>query len=115
MGFDQEATPPILQPLVITSDPNTPPLSSNLKTFANVFITIVGAGVLSLPYAFKRPGWVTSILILVPVSALTYHCMMLLVSPQEESSNKRRLKKSHLSATWGSPSAARSAAPLLIS
>ncbi|CAM8914441.1 unnamed protein product [Rhodiola kirilowii] len=84
MGFDQEATPPILQPLVITSNPNTPHLSSNLKTFANVFIAIVGAGVLGLPYAFKRTGWVTSILIIVPVAALTYHCMMLLVSTRRK-------------------------------
>ncbi|CAM8920659.1 unnamed protein product [Rhodiola kirilowii] len=84
MGFDQEATPPILQPLVITSNPNTPHLSSNLKTFANVFIAIVGAGVLGLPYAFKITGWVTSILIIVPVAALTYHCMMLLVSTRRK-------------------------------
>ncbi|CDY63486.1 BnaAnng18920D [Brassica napus] len=33
------------------------PLSSQFKTFANVFIAVVGAGVLGLPYAFKRTGW----------------------------------------------------------
>ncbi|XP_065865109.1 amino acid transporter AVT3B-like [Euphorbia lathyris] len=54
-------------------------LSSQSKTFANVFIAIVGAGVLGLPYAFKRTGWVMSLLMLFSVAFLTYYCMMLLV------------------------------------
>ncbi|KAG0472706.1 hypothetical protein HPP92_014563 [Vanilla planifolia] len=54
-------------------------LSSQPKTFANVFIAIVGAGVLGLPYAFKRTGWAAGTLMLLAVGALTYHCMMLLV------------------------------------
>ena len=55
------------------------PLSSQSKTFANVFIAIVGAGVLGLPYAFKRTGWITGLLMLFSVAALTTYCMMLLV------------------------------------
>lgn len=55
------------------------PLSSQTKTFANVFIAIVGAGVLGLPYAFKRTGWLMGSLMIFSVSALTFHCMMLLV------------------------------------
>ncbi|KAK7406940.1 hypothetical protein VNO78_08576 [Psophocarpus tetragonolobus] len=58
---------------------NSPPLSSNLKTFANIFIAIVGAGVLGLPYSFKRTGWLMGLLMLFAVAFLTYHCMMLLV------------------------------------
>lgn len=54
-------------------------LSSKSKTFANVFIAIVGAGVLGLPYTFKRTGWVTGCLMLFSVAFLTYYCMMLLV------------------------------------
>ncbi|KAG4988099.1 hypothetical protein AAZV13_11G079200 [Glycine max] len=57
----------------------SPPLSSNLKTFANIFISIVGAGVLGLPYSFKRTGWLMGLLMLFAVAFLTYHCMMLLV------------------------------------
>ncbi|KAF7829063.1 amino acid transporter AVT3C-like [Senna tora] len=56
-----------------------PPLSSNFKTFANIFISIVGAGVLGLPYCFKKTGWVFGLLMLFTVAFLTYHCMMLLV------------------------------------
>ncbi|XP_020217054.1 amino acid transporter AVT3C [Cajanus cajan] len=56
-----------------------PPHSSNIKTFANIFISIVGAGVLGLPYSFKRTGWLLGLLMLFAVAFLTYHCMMLLV------------------------------------
>ncbi|KAF4373973.1 hypothetical protein F8388_007879 [Cannabis sativa] len=54
-------------------------LSSQAKTFANVFIAIVGAGVLGLPYTFMRTGWVLSLLTMFGVAALTHRCMMLLV------------------------------------
>ncbi|PHU07688.1 Amino acid transporter ANTL2 [Capsicum chinense] len=32
-------------------------LSSPLKTFANVFMSLVSVGVLGLPYTFKKTGW----------------------------------------------------------
>ncbi|AED98135.1 Amino acid transporter AVT3A [Arabidopsis thaliana] len=54
-------------------------LSSQPKTFANVFIAIVGAGVLGLPYTFKKTGWLLGLLTLLFVSSLTFFCMMLLV------------------------------------
>ncbi|XP_072963560.1 amino acid transporter AVT3B-like [Typha angustifolia] len=54
-------------------------LSSQPKTFANVFIAIVGAGVLGLPYTFMRTGWLSGSIVLLLVAALTFHCMMLLV------------------------------------
>ncbi|KAK1410532.1 hypothetical protein QVD17_37069 [Tagetes erecta] len=53
--------------------------SSQFKTFANVFIAIVGAGVLGLPYTFKRTGYITGTLTVFAVAYFTYHCMMLLV------------------------------------
>ncbi|KAK7360325.1 hypothetical protein VNO77_02310 [Canavalia gladiata] len=55
------------------------PLSSPFKTFANIFIAIVGAGVLGLPYSFKRTGWFMGLVMLFLVAFLTYRCMMLLV------------------------------------
>ena len=63
---------------LIGDDPNRP-LSSQGKTFANVFIAIVGAGVLGLPYAFKRTGWALSLMTLLAVAGLTQYCMMLLI------------------------------------
>ncbi|XP_023512173.1 amino acid transporter AVT3B-like [Cucurbita pepo subsp. pepo] len=85
MGSDLEASSSssLLQSPAVKED--TPllgsanPLSSQPKTFANVFIAIVGAGVLGLPYAFKRTGWVMSLLMLFSVAFFTYYCMMLLV------------------------------------
>ncbi|XP_009762702.1 amino acid transporter AVT3C-like [Nicotiana tabacum] len=58
---------------------NTQHLSSPSKTFANVFIAVVGAGVLGLPYSFKKTGWVMGTLMLLSVATLTCYCMMLLV------------------------------------
>ncbi|KAF3440254.1 hypothetical protein FNV43_RR18538 [Rhamnella rubrinervis] len=54
-------------------------LSSQSKTFANVFIAIVGSGVLGLPYTFKKTGWVFGSLMVFSVAFFTYYCMMLLV------------------------------------
>ncbi|EOA27197.1 hypothetical protein CARUB_v10023306mg [Capsella rubella] len=75
MGFGNQARPREDTPLLSKG----PPLSSKFKTFANVFIAIVGAGVLGLPYAFKRTGWLMGLLTLFSVAALINHCMMLLV------------------------------------
>ncbi|GMI88377.1 hypothetical protein like AT2G42005 [Hibiscus trionum] len=55
------------------------PLSSHPKTLANFFIAIVGAGVLGMPYAFKRTGWIMGLLILFFIAGSTTYCMMLLV------------------------------------
>lgn len=62
----------------------SPPLSSGFKTFANVFIAIVGAGVLGLPYTFKRTGYATGTLTVFAVAYFTNHCMMLLVKTRRK-------------------------------
>ncbi|RLN07397.1 hypothetical protein C2845_PM11G30550 [Panicum miliaceum] len=64
-------------------------LSSQPKTFANVFIAVVGAGVLGLPYTFSHTGWAAGSLLLFAVAALTFYCMMLLVAC------RRRLADEH--------------------
>lgn len=64
-------------------------LSSQPKTFANVFIAVVGSGVLGLPYTFSRTGWAAGTLLLLAVAALTFHCMMLLVAA------RRRIADEH--------------------
>ncbi|XP_074264318.1 amino acid transporter AVT3B-like [Silene latifolia] len=66
-----------------------PKQSSQFKTLANIFIAIVGSGVLGLPYTFKRSGWVFGVVTLFTVALLTYYCMLLLVSTRRklESSN----------------------------
>ncbi|KAF8651867.1 hypothetical protein HU200_063114 [Digitaria exilis] len=64
-------------------------LSSQPKTFANVFIAVVGSGVLGLPYTFSRTGWAAGTLLLLAVAALTFYCMMLLVAA------RRRIADEH--------------------
>lgn len=64
-------------------------LSSQPKTFANVFIAVVGAGVLGLPYTFSRTGWAAGTVLLLSVALLTFYCMMLLVAC------RRRLADEH--------------------
>ncbi|KAK6797888.1 hypothetical protein RDI58_005590 [Solanum bulbocastanum] len=54
-------------------------LSSPLKTFANIFMSLVGAGVLELPCTFKRTGWVMGSLLIISIATLSNYCMMLLV------------------------------------
>ncbi|KAJ0969057.1 hypothetical protein J5N97_021934 [Dioscorea zingiberensis] len=91
MGFENEASSSAHGlPSIPTDESPTGPLlcphpssqlhlSSQPKTFANVFIAIVGAGVLGLPYTFMRTGWLAGALMLAVIGALTYHCMMLIV------------------------------------
>lgn len=71
--------PPPREDTPLVGNVKSNPLSSQPKTFANVFIAVVGAGVLGLPYCFKRTGWVMGLLMIFFVGCLTYHCMMLLV------------------------------------
>ncbi|KAL5562329.1 hypothetical protein UlMin_032076 [Ulmus minor] len=73
------APPPPREDTPLIGISNSKQLSSQGKTFANVFIAIVGAGVLGLPYTFKRTGWLMSLLMIFAVAALTHYCMMLLV------------------------------------
>ncbi|KAL9229712.1 hypothetical protein vseg_005149 [Gypsophila vaccaria] len=61
-----------------------PKKSSQFKTLANIFIAIVGSGVLGLPYTFKRSGYISGIITLTCVALLTYYCMLLLVSTRRK-------------------------------
>ena len=81
----------------------SPPLSSNLKTFANIFISIVGAGVLGLPYSFKRTGWLMGLLMLFAVAFLTYHCMMLLVLTRRKLDSLSPKPKPYRTSAYPSP------------
>lgn len=53
--------------------------SSQFKTLANIFIAVVGSGVLGLPYTFMKSGWLFGVCTLFSIALLTYYCMMLLV------------------------------------
>ena len=50
------------------------------RTTGNIFISIVGAGVLGLPYTFRMSGYAVAATSVVGAACLTYYCMLLLVS-----------------------------------
>ena len=64
-------------------DHETPLLSSKraskLQTLGNIIVTVVGTGVLGLPFAFRIAGWVAGSLGVAIVGISTYYCMLLLV------------------------------------
>lgn len=54
--------------------------TSALQTLGNIIVSIVGTGVLGLPYAFRVAGWFAGSLGVIIVGFATYYCMLLLVS-----------------------------------
>jgi len=54
-----------------TSDP--------IKILSNIFISFIGAGVLGLPYAFKRAGIVEGIIVMILVSYFAVKAMLLII------------------------------------
>lgn len=107
MGLDYEhggselplQTPPREDTPLLSSSQH---LSSQSKTFANVFIAIVGSGVLGLPYTFKKTGWVLGAATILAVAAVTYHCMMLLVRTRRKLESSSDCRRRHTSLTIAS-------------
>lgn len=50
------------------------------QTIGNIVVSIVGTGVLGLPYAFRTAGWLAGALGVAGAGAGTFYCMLLLVS-----------------------------------
>lgn len=53
--------------------------ASVAQTFGNIIVSIVGTGVLGLPYAYKLSGWAPASAAILLSALLTYYCMMLLL------------------------------------
>ncbi|PKA60388.1 Lysine histidine transporter 1 [Apostasia shenzhenica] len=49
------------------------------QTLGNIIVSIVGTGVLGLPYAFRIAGWLAGLLGVATAGVCTYFCMLLLV------------------------------------
>lgn len=71
--------------------------ASTVQTLANIVVSIVGTGVLGLPFAFRIAGWLAGSLGVVVAGVATYYCMLLLVkcreklaSEEEEDSTNRK-------------------------
>ena len=51
------------------------------QTLGNVVVSVVGTGILGLPYAFRVAGWAAGTLAVAAAGLSTVHCMLLLVDP----------------------------------
>uniref|UniRef100_A0A453M8V3 Amino acid transporter transmembrane domain-containing protein n=1 Tax=Aegilops tauschii subsp. strangulata TaxID=200361 RepID=A0A453M8V3_AEGTS len=53
------------------------------QTLGNIVVSIVGTGVLGLPFAFRTAGWLAGALGVAGAGAATFYCMLLLLREQE--------------------------------
>lgn len=66
--------------LPLIKSPSAGDRTTPLQTLGNIIVSIVGTGVLGLPYAFRVAGWFAGSLGVIIVGFATYYCMLLLVS-----------------------------------
>lgn len=77
--------------LPLIKSPPTGDRTTALQTLGNIIVSIVGTGVLGLPYAFRIAGWFAGSLGVIIVGFATYYCMLLLVSSSFSSSSSPSL------------------------
>ncbi|WOL12026.1 amino acid transporter ANT1 [Canna indica] len=65
---------PLLEAAASPSDGTTV-----LQTLGNIVVSVVGTGVLGLPYAFRVAGWLAGSLGVAAAGLCTFYCMILLV------------------------------------
>ncbi|OEL32067.1 Amino acid transporter ANT1 [Dichanthelium oligosanthes] len=54
------------------------------QTIGNIVVSIVGTGVLGLPYAFRNAGWLAGALAVAGAGAATFYCMLLLLECRDK-------------------------------
>ncbi|KAF8708576.1 hypothetical protein HU200_029950 [Digitaria exilis] len=54
------------------------------QTIGNIVVSIVGTGVLGLPYAFRTAGWLAGALCVAGAGAATFYCMLLLLECRDK-------------------------------
>lgn len=54
--------------------------ASMAQTVGNIIVSVVGTGVLGLPFAFRTAGWLAGSIVVLVVGLSSYYCMFLLVS-----------------------------------
>lgn len=54
------------------------------QTLGNIVVSIVGTGVLGLPYAFRTAGWLAGALGVAAAGAATFYCMLLLLECRDK-------------------------------
>ncbi|KAK8554098.1 hypothetical protein V6N13_073014 [Hibiscus sabdariffa] len=80
---------PLINPSPLTSTQAT---ASKLQTIGNIVVSIVGTGVLGLPYAFRVAGWLAGSLGAIIVGLATFYCMLLLIECRHKLASEEELK-----------------------
>ncbi|KAK8708539.1 hypothetical protein V6N13_059577 [Hibiscus sabdariffa] len=73
-------------------NPSTQGTASKLQTVGNIIVSIVGTGVLGLPYAFRFAGWLAGSLASIVVGLATFYCMLLLIECRHKLASEEELK-----------------------
>ncbi|XP_021886898.1 amino acid transporter ANT1 [Carica papaya] len=58
--------------------------ATTLQTLGNIIVSIVGTGILGLPFAFRIAGWLAGALGVAIAGVATFYCMLLLVECKEK-------------------------------
>ncbi|XP_062102095.1 amino acid transporter ANT1-like [Humulus lupulus] len=75
---------PLLEPSTTSTWGRTSGTASKVQTLANIVVSIVGTGVLALPFAFRVAGWLAGLLAILVGALSNYYCMLLLVKCREK-------------------------------
>uniref|UniRef100_A0A2C9VD66 Amino acid transporter transmembrane domain-containing protein n=1 Tax=Manihot esculenta TaxID=3983 RepID=A0A2C9VD66_MANES len=62
--------------------------ASTIQTLGNIIVSIVGTGILGLPFAFRVAGWFAGSLGIVIAGISTYYCMLLLVQCRDKQASQ---------------------------
>lgn len=65
--------------------------ASKLQTIGNIIVSIVGTGVLGLPFAFRVAGWLAGSLGVIIAGLATFYCMLLLVECRDKLAAEKEL------------------------
>ncbi|XP_050228899.1 amino acid transporter ANT1 [Mercurialis annua] len=82
MGSEfKDLTVPFLEESCARTRPGT---ASSIQTLGNIVVSIVGTGLLGLPFAFKIAGWFAGSIGVLVTGISTYYCMLLLIQCRDK-------------------------------
>ncbi|KAF2289573.1 hypothetical protein GH714_037225 [Hevea brasiliensis] len=75
-------------PLLESSSLSSTGTASAIQTLGNIIVSIVGTGILGLPFAFRIAGWFAGLLGVILAGIATYYCMLLLVQCRDKQASQ---------------------------
>ncbi|KAL4272333.1 hypothetical protein GQ457_13G011900 [Hibiscus cannabinus] len=81
---------PLINP---TPTPSPEGSASKFQTIGNIIVSIVGTGVLGLPFAFRIAGWLAGSLGVLVAGFATFYCMLLLVQCRDKLASEKEVQE----------------------